>query len=170
MYDWKVAQRTQQVAIDPALAATGVSRADVLAAFASWNALSLKYHGIPLFAEFNGDPREADIRLTTGVYARTWVATPCTPGYEFSGANHSIIFLGPADDWRNSQLLPHELGHTLGLADYGAPAEHTPGHVGFQECGNYIGVMSYCTSPQSWFLDFVVQGLVLDGQLVQRYW
>jgi hypothetical protein len=169
MCGWKATPRPQTVSVDPWLEGTGITAADVLAAFEPWNQLFLKYHGFPIFVPHYGDWQTADILIAANVYPRTWVATTCTPGYVQRGNNHSILFLGYADAWRNRGMLSHELGHTLGLADHGAPAEHAGGHIGFVPCGTYTGVMSYCTGPQSWFLDYEVAGLVLDGQLVRDY-
>jgi hypothetical protein len=167
----KVEQRTQYVSIDPGIEAAGVSRDGVLAAFEAWNRLFLKYHGFPIFAEHTGDWWDADILVTAQGYSHTWVATACLAGFEQRGANHSVVYLGAEDAWRNSQMLAHELGHALGLADYGAPAEHAVGHHGFLPCSTgYIGVMSYCTGPQSWFLDLDIPGVTVDGQVVARYW
>ena len=30
--------------------------------------------------------------------------------------------------------------------------------------------MSYCTSSDMWFMDEVIPGMYLDGQLVRDYW
>ena len=166
-----VGQRTQTVSIDPDLAGAGITRDDVLASFQPWNDLFLKYHGFAIFAEHQGAWDQADILITAhSQWNRTWVSNRCVPGFVQRGANHSILYIGKDDSWRNQDFLPHELGHTLGFGDHGAAVDHSPGHVGFQACNaNYIGVMSYCTSLQSWFLDYVVPGAVLDAQLVQRY-
>lgn len=167
----KAERRTQTVSIDPNLLDSGVTHEDVLAAFQPWNDLFVKYHGFPIFAGYNGAWWEADVLLTAHGWNRTWVATRCLPGFVQRGANHSIVFLGRDDAWRNRQMLSHELGHALGFGDHGAPGEHVSGHIGFVDCASrYMGVMSYCTSPQSWFLDRVMPGYTLDGQLVERYW
>jgi hypothetical protein len=167
----RVEQRTQTVAIDPDMTAAGLSRDDVFAAFRPWNDLFVKYHGFPIFAEETGNWWDADILLTAHGWNRTWVATRCLPGFVQRGNNHSIVFAGRDDAWRNRQMLAHELGHAVGLGDHGAPAEHASGHIGFADCASrYIGVMSYCTSAQSWFLDRVMPNFTLDGQLVERYW
>ena len=171
MCDWKVEKRTQTVWIDPNLAGSGVTRADVLAAFEPWNRLFDKYHGLPIFVEYRGDPSHADIVVTARGSERTWVRTTCTKGFAQQGATHSTVFLGPRDSWRNRDFLPHELGHALGFADHGSEAQHMEGHVGFQPCNHtYIGVMSYCSSPQTWFLDYEANGITFDGGLVRGYW
>jgi hypothetical protein len=171
MCGWKVAPRTQTVWVAPDLTGSGVTSADVLAAFEPWNKLFVKYHGFPIFVEYRGDPSRADIVVTARGSERTWVRTPCSPGVVSQGATHTTVFLGPRDSWRNRDMLSHELGHTLGFADHGAESQHSEGHIGFQPCDNsYIGVMSYCTSRQSWFLDYQVSGITFDGGLVQRYW
>ena len=93
------------------------------------------------------------------------------PDFEQRGNNHSIVVLGRADFWRNRAMLPHEIGHALGLGDHGAPSQFSAGHVGIQPCSlAYMGAMSYCTSPQAWFLDLEVDGIAFDGQLVEGYW
>jgi hypothetical protein len=171
MCDWKVEQRTQTVWIDPDLTSSGVTHADVLAAFEPWNRLFSKYHGLPIFREHRGHPAEADIVIAGRGSQRTWVKTLCSPGAIQQGAAHSTVFLGPNDSWRNRAMLAHELGHTLGLADHGANAQHVEGHIGFRSCDySYIGVMSYCSSPQSWFLDYEASGITFDGGLVRGYW
>ena len=171
MCGWSVEQRTQTVWVDPDLAGRGVTRADVIAAFEPWNLLFSRYHGMPVFAEHLGSAETADIVVTARGSERTWVQTKCTPGFVQRGATHSFVFLGWRDAWRNRGMLSHELGHALGLADHGSSAQHSHGHVGFKACNNtYIGVMSYCTSSQAWFLDYVAPGISFDGGLVQRYW
>ena len=167
MCGFKVAPRTQTVSIDPNLAAAGVTYDDVIEAFRPWNNLFLKYHGFAIFAPHYGDWQDADILVTAEGYDRTWVTGKCIPGYQQRGNNHSIVFLGANDAWRNKSMLSHELGHALGIADHGTQA--STGHVGFKPCGNYIGVMSYCTSPQSWFMDVALPGSYVDGQLVRDY-
>jgi hypothetical protein len=169
MCGFRVAPRTQTVSIDPDLAPTGVTYDDVVAAMTPWNDLFLRYHGFAIFAPFTGDWQDADILVTASGSERTWVNTKCNPGYLQRGNNQSIVFLGSQDAWRNKTMLSHELGHALGLADHGA-GDASTGHIGFKPCGNYIGVMSYCTSPQSWFLDFVLAGSFVDGELVRDYW
>lgn len=172
MCDWKVEARTQSVSIDPQLAGTGISYEDVLAAFDAWNALFERYYGFPIFAPHYGNWWEADVLIAANVYQRTWVHGRCYPGYVQRGNNHSIVFLGAQDAWRNREMLAHELGHALGLADHGPEASRTDGHIGYKGCDTYIGVMSYCTSPQSWFLDYDLApyGFATDGQLVRDYW
>jgi len=169
MCGFKVAPRTQTVSIDPYLASAGVTYDDVVAAMAPWNNLYQRYHGFPIFAPHYGEWQDADILLTAQGSSRTWVHTSCAPGYVQRGNNHSIVFLGAQDAWRNQTMLSHELGHTLGFADHGN-GDASTGHIGYKPCGNYIGVMSYCTSPQSWFLDFNVAGSLVDGQLIRDYW
>jgi hypothetical protein len=165
----KVAPRTQTVSIDPNLAAAGVSYWDVMNAMAQWNNLFGKYHGFAIFTPHYGDWMDADILLTASGYDRTWVNTKCNPGYAQRGNNQSIIFLGPNDAWRNQTMLAHELGHALGFADHGQ-GDASTGHIGYKPCGNYIGVMSYCSSPQSWFMDFFLAGSLVDGELIRNYW
>ncbi|MGE0059023.1 MAG: hypothetical protein AB7P33_06795 [Dehalococcoidia bacterium] len=169
MCGFKVSYRTQTVSIDPYLASTGVTYDDVIASFAPWNNLFQKYHGFPIFAPYAGDWQDADILLTAQGYSSTWVNTKCSGSYVQRGNNQSIVFLGANDAWRNKTMLSHELGHTLGFADHGS-GDASTGHIGFKPCGNYIGVMSYCTSPQSWFMDFNLAGSLVDGQLIRDYW
>ena len=171
MCGWSVAERTQTVWIDPDLAGSGVTRTDVLIAFESWNQLFVKYHDRAIFVEHRGSPFEADIVITARGSERTWVQTPCTPGSLSQGIAHSTVYLGWRDAWRNREMLPHELGHTLGLADHGTDAQRADDHVGFRLCdGSYMGVMSYCTSKQSWFLDIATPDIMFDGGLVAHYW
>ena len=166
-----VEKHTQTVSIDPNLAGTGLTQADVLAAFSKWNNLFVKYHGFPIFTEHRGDWWEADVLLTAHGASRTWVANSCLPGFEQRGNNHSIVFIGTNDSWRNRVVLAHELGHALGLGDHGTAVQFSAGHVGIQPCSlSYIGVMSYCTSPQAWFLDINVHGITFDGRLIKEYW
>jgi hypothetical protein len=169
MCNYRADYRTQTVSIDPNLAAAGVTYDDVLAAFAPWNNLFAEYHGFPIFAAYDGNWQDADILLTAQGSASTWVNTVCNPGYLQRGNNKAIVFLGANDAWRNRTMLAHELGHALGFADHGA-GDASSGHIGFKPCGNYIGVMSYCTSPQSWFMDVDVAGSLVDGQLVRDYY
>ena len=169
MCNWTVAPRTQTVYIDPSLSATGVSKAQVLAAFEPWNKLFTKYHGFPIFAEHKGPAATADVVIDAHSFSSTWVDGKCNSKYKSVGQSHTTLYLGAKDKWRNAKMLSHELGHALGLADHGADAQHAAGHIGFKPCSNYYGVMSYCTSSQSWFLDFEQRGLYLDGQLVRDY-
>jgi hypothetical protein len=169
MCNYRSDARTQTVSIDPDLAAAGVTFDDVLAAFAPWNNLFEEYHGFPIFTPYYGDWQDADILITTHGYSSTWVNSVCIPGYVQRGNNKAIVFLGANDAWRNKTMLAHELGHALGFADHGA-GDATSGHVGFKPCGNYIGVMSYCTSPQSWFIDTPIAGSLVDGELIRDYW
>lgn len=171
MCDIAVEQRTQTVSIDPYLAGSGITRADILAALAQWNELFIKYHGFPIFAEHYGKWWEADILITAHGSNRTWVANECILGFEQRGNNHTVVFMGRSDFWRNQSILPHELGHALGFGDHGTPSQVSGGHFGIQPCSlSYIGVMSYCTSPQAWFLDIEVDGISFDGRLVKGYW
>jgi len=171
MCDWKVEQRSQTVWIDPYLTRGGVTRADVLSVFEPWNHLFVKYHGSPIFVEYRGNPAQADILVTARGSERTWVRTPCTRGFVQQGTTHSTVFLGWRDSGRNRAFLSHELGHALGFADHGSEVQHMEGHMGFQLCSyTYIGVMSYCTSPQSWFLDYEASEITFDGGLVKGYW
>ena len=169
MCNWTVAPRTQTVYIDPAIAQTGVSKAQVLAAFQSWNNLFVKFHGFPIFAE-TGEWWMADVVINGHSSPNTWVDTVCNPGYQSTGHSTSTVFLGRNDSSRNASMIVHELGHTLGLSDHGTTAQHLGGHIGYQPCGNYYGVMSYCTSSQSWFLDIQTPGIYVDGNLVRDYW
>jgi hypothetical protein len=161
--------RTQTVSIDPNLAAAGVTYDDVLAAFATWNTLFREYHGFEIFAPYGGNWQDADILITAQGWSQTWVNTLCNPGYVQRGNNKAIVFLGANDAWRNQTMLAHELGHALGFADHGS-GDASTGHIGYKPCGSYIGVMSYCTSPQSWFMDIVIAGMLVDGQLIRDYW
>lgn len=166
-----VEARTQDVAISPDLAAAGVTYNDVIAAFQPWNDLFMKYHGFPIFTEHTGNWWDADILVTADGSTRTWVETKCNPGFAPAGNIQSIAHLGSQDVWRNAQMLPHELGHTLGFADFGTMTDLTSAHVGYKPCdGSYIGVMSYCTSYQAWFLDLSIPGIQFDGDLVRTYW
>lgn len=169
MCGWKAAPRTQTVSIDPNLAAAGVTYDDVVASFGPWNNLFATYHGFAIFAPYGGNWWEADILITASGYDRTWVQGQCSPGFEQRGNNHTIVFLGSQDAWRNKTMLSHEVGHALGFADHGA-GDASTGHIGFKPCGNYIGVMSYCTSPQSWFIASPISGLFVDAELVRDYW
>jgi hypothetical protein len=169
MCNYKADYRTQTVSIDPDLAAAGVTYDDVIAAFAPWNALFTEYHGFPIFEAYYGNWQDADILLTAHGYTSTWVNSVCMPNYAQRGNNKAIVFLGANDAWRNQTMLAHELGHALGFADHGQ-GDASSGYVGFKPCGNYIGVMSYCSSPQAWFLDFNVAGSLVDGQLIRDYW
>jgi hypothetical protein len=167
----KAERRTQTVWIDPNLGGAGVTRADVLGAFAPWNQLFIKYHGLPIFEEHLGAPAQADIVVTSRGNERTWVQTLCTSASVQGSTNHSTVLLGWRDAWRNRQMLAHELGHALGLADHGASAQQAGGHVGFKLCDNtYLGVMSYCTGFQAWFLDLVLPGVSVDGGMIRTYW
>jgi hypothetical protein len=169
MCGYKADYRTQTVSIDPNLAAAGVTYDDVIASFAPWNTLWREYHGFDAFVPYGGDWQDADILLTANNSAVTWVNTACNPSYVQRGNNKAVIFLGSSDAWRNRTMLAHEMGHTLGFADHGN-GDASSGHIGFKPCGNYIGVMSYCTSPQSWFMDVNVGGSLVDGQLVRDYY
>lgn len=169
MCNFTVAPRTQSVYIDPSIYRAGVSREQVLAAFDSWNRLFWKYHGFPIFAEHWGPASTADVVIDAHSFSSTWVDGVCNPAYRSLGQSHTTLYLGSMDSWRNAAVLAHELGHALGLADHGTDAQHAAGHIGFKPCSNYYGVMSYCTSAQSWFLDFEQRGLYLDGQLVRDY-
>lgn len=169
MCGWRADYRTQTVSIDPFLASAGVSYQDVVNSFAPWNSLYQQYHGFAIFAPHYGNWWEADILVTAQGGPRTWVAGKCTPGFVQHGNNHTIVFLGSQDSWRNKTMLSHEMGHALGFADHGN-GDASTGHIGFKPCGNYIGVMSYCTSPQSWFIANPIAGLFVDGELVRDYW
>jgi hypothetical protein len=169
MCNYKADYRTQTISIDPYLASSGVTYDDVIAAITPWNNLFEEYHGFPIFAPYYGDWQDADILLTAQGYSTTWVNTVCNPGYVQRGNNKAVVFLGAKDAWRNKTMLSHELGHAIGFADHGA-GDASTGHIGFKPCGNYIGVMSYCTSPQAWFMDFNVPGSLVDGQLIRDYY
>lgn len=169
MCNYKASYRTQTVSIDPNLAAAGVTYDDVVASFAPWNNLFQEYHGFAIFAPYSGNWQDADILVTAQGSAATWVNTVCSPSYTQRGNNKAIVFLGANDAWRNKTMLSHELGHAIGFADHGA-GDASTGHIGFKPCGNYIGVMSYCTSPQSWFIDAELPGSLVDGQLVRDYY
>ena len=165
-----VQPRTQNVAISSNLAAAGVTYADVVASFQPWNDLFTKYHGIAIFAEYTGNPQDADILVTADGSPRTWVETKCVSGFN-QGNLEAIVHLGYQDSWRNQTMMPHEMGHTLGFSDFGTTADLTSSHFNYRPCdGSYIGVMSYCTSPQAWFLDLGIPGIKLDGDLVRTYW
>ncbi|MPZ49041.1 MAG: hypothetical protein GEU75_07005 [Dehalococcoidia bacterium] len=170
MCDWHAEARTQLVSVDPNLIATGVSVDDVFAAFQPWNDLFVKYHGFPIFAAYDGNPQDADILITAEGSPRTWVDTACNPAYARGGNLKAVVNVGAQDAWRNQSMLSHELGHAIGFADHGEADASSPGHIGYKPCANYIGVMSYCTSPQSWFMDRDLPSLYLDGQLVRDYW
>lgn len=170
MCSWTAEQRTQTVYIDPSITRTGVSKAQVLAAFDSWNKLFLKYHGFPIFAEHTGSAATADVVIDARSFDKTWVDGECNNAYKSLGQSHTTVYLGIKDKWRNANMIAHELGHALGLADHGADAQHAAGHIGYKPCSNYYGVMSYCSSRQTWFMDVEAKGLYLDGQLIRDYW
>lgn len=170
MCNWTVQQRTQTVYIDPSISRTGVSKAQVLAAFESWNRLFIKYHGYPIFAEHKGTAATADVVIDAQKFDRTWVDGKCNRNYKSAGQSHTTVYLGAKDKWRNAKMIAHELGHALGLADHGPDAQHAAGHIGYKQCSNYYGVMSYCAGSQTWFMDFEQRGIYLDGQLVRDYW
>ena len=90
MCNWTVAPRTQTVYIDPSIAATGVSKAQVLAAFQSWNNLFVKYHGFPIFAQ-SRSAATADIVIDAHSSSNTWVDTVCNPSYRSAGQSTSTI-------------------------------------------------------------------------------
>lgn len=164
--------KTLTVSIDPDMSAAGVSRWDVLAAFDRWNALWIRYHGFPIFAEsFDPDWRNADVLLTAHGTAATWVATRCTPGFEVRGNNESIVFMGTNDAYRNSTWLVHELGHALGFPDFVSPAYlGMPGYIGPRSCNGYIGIMSYCAPQSTWLLDWWTGTIMTDVDLVWGYY
>jgi hypothetical protein len=170
MCNWTVEERTQTVYIDPSISRVGVSKAQVLAAFESWNKLFVKYHGIPAFAEHKGSAATADVVIDARSFDRTWVDGVCNRKYVSRGVSHTTVYLGTRDKHRNADIIAHELGHALGLADHGDASKQEAGHIGYKPCGNYYGVMSYCTSSQTWFMDIEAKGLYLDGQLVRDYW
>ncbi len=130
----------------------------------------MKYHGFPIFVEHKGPASTADIVIDAHTSKYTWVDGVCNAKYKSAGASHTTVYLGVMDKWRNASMIAHELGHALGLSDHGTTAQHTGGHIGFSSCSNYYGVMSYCTSSQSWFLDFDQAGIYVDGNLVRDYW
>jgi hypothetical protein len=169
MCGWTVAPRTQTVYIDSSVERAGVSKEQVLAAFQSWNNLFEKYHGFPIFTEAPSASK-ADVVVEGRVSQRTWTDSVCNPAFRSSGQVTSIVHLGVKDSWRNARIVAHELGHTLGFADFGNRSQHVAGHIGFQPCGSYYGVMSYCTSQDMWFMDEEIRGMYLDGQLVRDYW
>lgn len=55
----------------------------------------------------------------------------------------------------STMIQRHEIGHCLGFADHVRPWEQGPDKwVGEKPCGDYAGVMSYCTwNEQHWFGD-----------------
>jgi hypothetical protein len=151
---------------DPAL--TGMTHADALAGLEKWNALFRKYHGFDIFIPFYGDWSAADILVTSAGTPTTWVHTACAPGFVQRGNNQAVVFIGRDDASRNAQWFAHEMGHTLGIADY-TPAPSAI-HFNAQPCGSYVGVMSYCAGMSSWFVDAVAAGYTFDGQMVRDYW
>jgi hypothetical protein len=165
----KAEPRTQTVFIDtgdPAI--TGISREDVLAAMSHWNTLFEKYHGLPIFAPYDGNWWDADILITAMGSETTWVNTQCEPHFVQRGNNKSVIYIGRKDAWRNAEVIGMELGHSLGLPDW--ENHPTADYINPQPCGSYLGVMSSCAGPQTWFMDVDIPGLILDGQLVRDYW
>lgn len=72
---------------------------------------------------------------------KTWVRMPC-------GRTDSIIYSGS----NTSYWGPHEVMHTLALADHIAPNHNPAAFVNPKPCGpSYVGVMSYCAPTSSWW-------------------
>src|SRR5699024_2120485 len=111
-----------------------------------------EYYGMPIFAPAAAG-QAADIVITGTGYKQTWVDTRCSSSFKGAGAANAVIYLGPNDSWRNKDMLSHEIGHALGFADHGTDTNASTGHIGYKPCGNYVGVMSYCSSTQNWFMD-----------------
>lgn len=127
---------------------------DVISGMHPWNELANK----ELF-RLTQEKANAQVMVVDSS-GRTWVDVGC-------GNRISTIYVGQQDAYRNQQWLSHELGHTLGLPDYCDGCNEAQGYRDPQPCGKYIGVMSYCTSPQSWFLNFHIDGYVTDYDLVR---
>lgn len=149
-------------------AVTGMSQADALAGLEKWNSLFRKYHGFDIFVPYYGAWWEADVLVSSMGSATTWVNTPCAGGFVQRGNNQAIVFIGREDASRNALWFAHEMGHVLGISDF--TSTPSAGHIGAQPCGNYVGVMSYCSGTSSWFVDAEVPGYTFDGQLVRDYW
>ena len=132
------------VSVDPNLEGSGVTSADVMAAFARWNEAA----GFDVFTVHRGPWRDADVLLTNNGYSTTWVNTACNPNFNQRGSNRAVVFLGNSEAKTNLYWLTHELGHALGLADH--TNNPIPQHINPGSCASYQGVMSYCTSEQNW--------------------
>lgn len=84
-----------------------------------------------------GQAYEADVYIIPSTTGRTWVDMPC-------GRIESVVHVGSDVDlyaWAT-----HELGHTLGLADYIYDGQSATGYLNPGRCpsGGYEGIMSYC--------------------------
>jgi hypothetical protein len=143
------------VSVDPNLEGSGVTSADVVAAFDRWNEAA----GRDIFIVHRGRWRDADVLLTNNGFRTTWVNTPCSNlNFNQRGNNRAVIFMGNDNAKTNLYWLTHELGHALGLADHTFGHVIVPAHINPAVCAPwghplysaYRGVMSYCTSAQNW--------------------
>ena len=87
-----------------------------------------------------GQNYEADVYILPS--STTWVAMPC-------GRIESEIYAGA--DVNLNYWASHELMHTLGLADHIAPGMSPSYYINPGYCGEYVGVMSYCTPKSQWW-------------------
>lgn len=116
----------------------GVNAAPWRTAMNEWNAAGAATVGSARlrFVEV-GQTYEADVYILPSPTGRTWVDTPC-------GRIESVVYAGTDVDlyaWAT-----HELGHTLGLADYIHDGQSPAGYIspGYCPSGDYECVMSYC--------------------------
>lgn len=107
-------------------------------AMAEWNAAGAATVGSSRlrFVEV-GQSYEADVYILPSTTGRTWVDMPC-------GRIEAVVHVGSDVDlyaWAT-----HELGHTLGLADYIYDGQSATGYLNPGRCpsGGYEGIMSYC--------------------------
>ncbi len=139
------AERTLRVHIGHDLESAGVTRPRVEAALGTWNAVFVEETGWPAFEVYDGDWWNADV-IVISEGSRTWVESRCVNPY------FAVVRLGWADSWRNADVLEHELGHALGFADHVYPGQDREGYVNATSCStSYLGVMDYCSGPQTWF-------------------
>lgn len=165
-------KRPQTVAVLPDLSSAGLTKDDVVRGMEKWNTLWQKYWGFPAFVLYDGDPQYADILITGKGWDSTWVQGTCDPKFVQKGNNRTVVYFGSRDSWRNALFAPHELGHALWFTDFGPASQYKDGMIDYQSCDQYIGVMSYCSSPQSWFLDqdLTPLGIDTDDTYVRDYY
>lgn len=162
--------KTLSVSVDPDLSLAGLNLDDVRRGIDQWNAIWVAHHGFPIFAIHSGDWPDADVLVTAHGWSTTWVNTRCNSGYVQHGNNVAVVFVG-SQSRDNALWVTHELGHTLGLADY-IPAPDGRSYINPGSCDDgYIGIMSHCASPQTWLLDFdCLPNYRCDGNLVADYY